>query len=421
MTRFAVFGRLAALSLAFVPVLACGTDAERPLTEAEVLAHAQAVHDAAITIDTHNDILGNWGTPEIDPCTGTDMKVDIPKMVAGGLDMTFPAVYVGQGPRTPEGNAAVKAAALEKFAAIHRVAEEMCPEKVAIAYRADDVERILAEGKRVYGIGIENGYAIGHDLSLVQRYYDLGTRYITLTHSGNNDIGDSSTPRGEPAEEWGGLSPFGEEVVREMNRLGIMIDISHVSDNTARDVFALSRAPVIASHSGAQALASAPRDLNDELLQLLKENGGVIQIVALGSYLQDDPPEKVAATNALREELGLTDRGAMRNITDEMRETYRTRMEEIEAQWPGPDVGVFVDHIDYVKNLIGVDHVGVGTDFDGGGGIPGFNDASEAMNVTVELVRRGYTDEEIRKIWGGNLLRVWREVERVAAEIQAGG
>jgi len=418
MIRFAHLSRLAALSFLFSPVLACGTDGAPPLSEEDILAHARAIHQEAVTIDTHNDILGSWGTPEIDPCTGTDMKVDIPKMVAGGLDMTFPAVYVGQGPRTPEGNEAVKEAALEKFTAIHRVAEDMCPDKVGIAYRADDVERIMAEGKRVYGIGIENGYAIGHDLGLVQRYYDLGTRYITLTHSGNNDIGDSSSPRGEPAEEWGGLSPFGEEVVREMNRLGIMIDLSHVSDNTARDVFALSAAPVMASHSGAQALANSPRNLNDDLLQLLKENGGVIQIVALGSYLEDDPPEKTEAINALREELGVSGRGGMRNISDEMRATYRARMEEIEAQWPGPDVSVFVDHIDYVKNLIGVDHVGVGTDFDGGGGIPGFNDASEAMNVTLELVRRGYTDEEIKKIWGGNLLRVWREVERVAGEIQ---
>jgi len=397
----------------FLSLLGC-TGGEQPPSDEEVLARAEAVHRAAITIDTHNDILGDWGTPEVDPCTGTDMRVDIPKMVAGGLDVTFPAVYVGQGPRTPEGNEAVKEAALEKFAAIHRVAEEMCPERVAIAYRADDVGRIISEGKRVYGIGIENGYALGHDLSLVARYFDLGARYITLTHSGHNDIGDSSTPRSGPEEEHGGLSDFGKEVVREMNRLGIMIDISHVSDNTARDVFALSAAPVIASHSGARALADSPRNLSDELLQLLRENGGVIQVVALGSYLEDDPPEKAEAVDALRRELGLMERGAMRNISDEMRETYRNRMEEIEARWPGPDVSVFVDHIDYVKRLVGVDHVGIGTDFDGGGGIPGFNDASEAGNVTVELVRRGYSDEEIEKIWGGNLLRVWREVERVA-------
>jgi microsomal dipeptidase-like Zn-dependent dipeptidase len=413
-----------------IPLWACGAQENQlPLSEEEILAHARAVHEEAITIDTHNDILGNWGSPEIDPCTGTDMRVDIPKMIAGGLDMTFPAVFVGQGPRTPEGNQEVKEAAMAKFEAIHRVAEEMCPEKVAIAYRADDVERILAEGKRVYGLGIENGYAIGHDLALVEEYYDLGTRYITLTHSGHNDIGDSSSPRSGPSEEFGGLSEFGEEVVKEMNRLGIMVDLSHVSDNTALDVFRLTQAPVIASHSGARAVSDASRNMNDELLLALKENGGVIQIVALSSYLKQDPPERREAMEALREELGFADRSTVRAMSQEEREAYdarmaearavyQARMEEMNARWPTADVTTFVDHIDYVVDLIGIDHVGVGTDFDGGGGIPGFNDASEALNVTVELVRRGYSDEEIKKIWGGNLLRVWREVERVAAEIQ---
>ena len=422
MIRSATPGRLA-LFLILPFFFGCGTESgenAEPPSEAEIVAHARTLHEEAITIDTHNDILGNWGTEEINPCTGTEMRVDIPKMVAGELDMTFPAVFVGQGPRTPEGYAEVKAAAMEKFEAIHRVAEEMCPDEVDIAYRTDDVARIVAEGKRVYGIGIENGYAIGTDLSLVEEYYDLGTRYITLTHSGHNDIGDSSTPRSGPEEEFGGLSEFGEEVVREMNRLGIMVDISHVSDNTVRDVFALTRAPVIASHSGARTLADVPRNLSDELLRGLAENGGVIQVVALDSYLMEDPPDKVAAIETLREEMGLTDWDAYRAMTEDQREAYQERMNEIEAQWPGADLATFVDHIDYVKNLIGVDHVGIGTDFDGGGGIRGFNDASEAPSVTEELVRRGYTDEEIKKIWGENLLRVWREVEAVAAEVQAG-
>jgi microsomal dipeptidase-like Zn-dependent dipeptidase len=208
-----------------------------------------------------------------------------------------------------------------------------------------------------------------------------------------------------------------------------MIDLSHVSDNTAMDVFGLSEAPVIASHSGARALSDAARNMNDELLMALKDNGGVIQIVALSSYLKQDPPERREAMQALRDELGFADRSTLRNMTEEEREaynarmegaraTYQARMEEINAQWPSADVKTFVDHIDYVVGLIGINHVGVGTDFDGGGGIPGFNDASEALNVTIELVRRGYSDEEIKKIWGENLLRVWREVERVAAEIQ---
>jgi membrane dipeptidase len=161
--------------------------------------------------------------------------------------------------------------------------------------------------------------------------------------------------------------------------------------------------------------------MSDELLLALKENGGVIQMVALGSYLRADPPEKEAAVMALREELTGGDPAALRNASEEMIATYMARMEEIDAQWPGAGLSDFVDHIDYIKDLIGVDHVGIGTDFDGGGGIPGFNDASESPNVTIEMVRRGYTDDEIKKIWGGNLLRVWREVERVAAELQAGG
>lgn len=420
------------LASVLLPWAAWGQQTRQQASEQELLARARAIHQAAITIDTHVDIPFNWATPEVNPCTGTDMRVDLPKMRAGGVDMVFPAVYVGQGPRTPEGYAQAKESALTKFRAVHRAAEEMCPELVEIAYRADDVARIVAKGKMVYGLGIENGYVIGKDLSLLKTYYDLGVRYITLTHSGNNDIADSSTPRGEPAEEWGGLSPFGKEVVREMNRLGIMIDVSHVSDNTVRDVLALSRAPVIASHSGARALADVPRNLNDELLKGIQRNGGVVQVVALAGYLQVDPPERRQALQALREEFGFLSQAQVRALSPEERAAYEARMRELrpryearlaelDARWPPASLKTFVDHIDYIKNLVGIDHVGIGSDFDGGGGVPGFNDASEALNVTVELLRRGYTEEEIHKIWGGNFLRVWREVERVAAELQKGG
>ena len=177
-------------------------------------------------------------------------------------------------------------------------------------------------------------------------------------------------------------------------------------------------------------MADVSRNLDDEQLMALKENGGVIQIVALGSFLQVDPPERREAIQALNEEFGMMDRRALRGLSEEERAEYQARiepimpqfearMEELNARWPRPSVTTIVDHVDYVVNLIGIDHVGIGTDFDGGGGVPGFNDASEALNVTIELVRRGYTDEEIKKIWGGNFLRALREVERVAAEIQA--
>lgn len=426
---------MAVCACAALPFLlsACASDAGQK-TEEEILAHAHAIHDEAITIDTHNDFPSNWATPEVDPCADTDLRVDIPKMVAGGLDMTFPVVWVGQGPRSPEIYAEVREEALSKFEAIHRVAEEMCPDKVAIAYRADDVERIMAEGKRAYAIGIENSYTIGNDLSLLETYYDMGGRYITLTHSGHNDIADSSWPADGPQEEHEGLSAFGEEVVREMNRLGMMIDVSHGSDNTVRDVFALSEAPIIASHSSVQALYHTHRNMSDELLLGLKENGGVIQITALGVYLKVVPPEysgvsawfsayeqRIAAEEELLEELGLTESDELATLTNERMAEYDRRMAEIDAQWPLANVSDYVDHIDYVKNLIGVDHVGIGTDFDGGGEIVGLQDATDLPDITTEMVRRGYTDEEIKKIWGGNLLRVWHEVERVASEIQARG
>jgi microsomal dipeptidase-like Zn-dependent dipeptidase len=406
----------------------CGSDVAE-LSEEEILARAQAIHESAITMDTHVDIGGNYGTPEVNPCAGTSSKVDIPKMEAGGLDLVFLAAYVGQGPRTPEGHAAAKESALNKFRAIHRVAEEMCPDRVEIAYTPDDVERIHASGKSMFAIGIENGYPIGTDLSMVQEYYDLGARYITLTHNGNNEIADSTNPREGEEGEHGGLSDFGREVVKEMNRLGIFVDVSHASFETTMQALELSEAPIMASHSGASGLADVSRNLNDEQLLALKENGGVIQIVALGGFLQADPPERREAITALQEEFGMADRGTLRSMTQEEREEYqariepmmddyRARMEELDARWPRPNLSTMIDHVDYVVDLIGIDHVGIGTDFDGGGGIPGFNDASEALNVTVELVRHGYTEEEIRKIWGGNLLRAWREVERVAAEIQ---
>ncbi len=427
--------RFLTILLVLAPLAACGSDtgdSGSAPSETELLAQAEAIHESAITIDTHIDIGGNYGTPDVDPCAGTNAKVDIPKMEAGRMDVAFLAAYVGQGPRTPEGHAAAKESALNKFHAIHRVAEEMCPDRVEIAYTADDMERIHATGKRIFAIGIENGYPIGTDLSLVEEYYDLGARYITLTHNGNNEIADSANPREGEEGEHGGLSEFGKQVVQEMNRLGIMVDVAHVSKEAVMQVFALSKAPIMGSHSGAAGVADVSRNLDDEQLLALKENGGVIQVVALGSFLQVDPQEYREAVQALNEEFGILNRRALRGLSEEERAEYRARiepimpqvearMEEINTRWPRPTVSTMVDHIDYVVDLIGVEHVGIGTDFDGGGGVPGFNDASEALNVTVELLRRGYTEEEIKKIWGGNFLRALREVERVAAEIQAEG
>ncbi len=392
------------------------------MTTDQIDALAAEVQDEIITIDTHIDIPFTFATDEADPGVRGDYQVDLPKLDEGGLDAGFWIVYVGQTERTEENYAEAKELAMTKFDAIHRMTDEMYPDQIGLAYTAEDVISIHNEGKKVALIGIENGYVIGKDLSLLEKYHALGARYITLAHGGHNDIADSSTPRenlGDGEEEHGGISDFGAEVIEEMNRLGIMVDVSHISKKAMLEAAQLSAAPVIASHSSARALCDHPRNMDDEMLQALKKNGGVVQTVAFSSYVKESPEEKTAAMNALREEMGITSRAAWSNLTDEQREAYQARVAELDEQWPPANVSDFVDHIDYMVNLIGIDHVGISSDFDGGGGVVGWQDASETLNVTKELVRRGYSKEQIEQIWGRNLLRVLRSVEEVAAQKQA--
>lgn len=392
-------------------------------TEEQLVARARAIHGRVLTIDTHDDIPFDFATPEVDPGVRGDRQVDLPKMREGGLDAGFFVVFVGQTERTPENYAKAKADAMTKFEAIHRMTEEMYPDQIELAYTADDIERINRSGKLVAAIGIENGYVIGKDLSLLKTYFDLGARYITLAHGGHNDIADSSTPRtaaGEPESEHDGISEFGEQVIAEMNRLGIMVDVSHISKAAMLDAVRLSQAPVVASHSSTKAFSDVARNMDDEQLRALKENRGVMQTVALDSFVKS-PPEKRAALEALREEMGITGSPAsVRELSDEKRAEYDRRRGEIDAEWPPATVQDFVNHIDHAVEVMGIDHVGISSDFDGGGGIVGWNDASETFNVTMELVRRGYTEEQIAQLWGGNLLRLMRDVERVARELQAG-
>ena len=253
-------------------------------------------------------------------------------------------------------------------------------------------------------------------------YHERGARYSTLAQGGHNEMADSSTPRenlGDGDTEHDGVSEFGEAVIAEMNRLGIMVDVSHISKAASLDAMRLSRAPVIASHSSTRALRDHPRNMDDEQLQALKENGGVMQTVAFRNYVKEDPPEKIAARDSIRAAFGITGFAAFQCRTGEGRDAYRQQMDALDETWPGPNVQDFVDHIDYAVGLIGIDHVGISSDFDGGGGVDGWDDASESFNVTLELVRRGYSEEEIAQLWGMNLLRVLREVERVAQEMQA--
>jgi membrane dipeptidase len=395
-----------------VAVIAACTAKSQPDAVQDIAERARAIQDSVITIDTHDDIPGNFATGEVDPLDAP-RQVNLSKMKDGGLDVAFFAVFVGQTPRTPENYEKAKAAAREKVDAIHRMAEKMYPGMIEIAYSPADVRRIHDGGKLVAAIGIENGYVIGKEVGLIQKYYDRGARYMTLAHTRNNDICDSSTDPDGP--EHHGLSAFGKKVVAEMNRVGMMVDVSHVSKECMMQATALSKAPVVASHSSTSALANVPRNMDDEQLEAVKKNGGVVQIVAFDSYVKAPAPEKLAAVDSLREKLGLTSRGAFRDMPADKRAMYDSEMAANEKKWPKATLQEFVDHVDHAVKLIGIDHVGISSDFDGGGGVTGWNDASETRNVTAELVKRGYTTEQIRKLWGGNLLRVWSENDSLAA------
>ena len=386
------------------------------MTEEELRAYATEIHERVLTLDTHDDIPFNFATEDVDPGVrgSGDRQVDIPQMKDGQLDVGVFIVYVGQTARTPEGYEKAKVDAMIKFNAIHRMAD-MYPDDIEVALTANDVMRIHNSGKLVAGVAIENGYVIGKDLTLLQKYKDLGAHYITLAHGGHNDISDSSTPRvnlGDGEEEHGGISEFGAEVIKEMNRVGIMIDVSHISKKASIEAARLSETPIIASHSSVRALANHPRNMDDEQMLALKESGGVMNIVALGSYVKQDPDRR-AAINKLRAEYGSW--AGISRLSDEERAGYTQKMAAIDKAFPRPTISDFVDHIDYAVNLIGIDHVGISSDFDGGGGIEGWDNAAETGNVTLELVRRGYSEEDIAKIWAGNYVRVWKAVEEHAA------
>jgi membrane dipeptidase len=303
------------------------------------------------------------------------------------------------------------------------------------------VRRINKSGKKVALIGVENAYSLGTDLSRIKEFYDRGARYMSLAHNGHSQFADSNT--GERDGQWlhNGLSDLGRKAIVEMNRLGIMIDLSHPSKQANLQAMALSKAPVIASHSAARALADVSRNMDDEQLEALKKNNGVIQTVAFASYVKvakPDSPERAAAIAALRKEFGLPapgggggggfgggggGRGGLNALSPEQRAKYDARMAEIDKKTPGDPratVADFVNHIDYLVKKIGIDHVGISSDFDGGGGVTGWNGADETFNVTLELVRRGYTEEQIGKLWSGNLLRVMDDVQKIAKQIQAG-
>ncbi len=411
--------KAAVVALLCVLVTLPGAFAEDPL-----VAKALAIHKRALTIDSHVDIAGaEYATSALDPgAPSTDMRCDLTKMEKGELDGVFLAAFVAQGPLDEAGYRSAYDEAMAKFEALRRLTGVMYPGRCAFATTPAEVERIAGTGRRVIMTGVENGYPIGTDLANIARFYDLGARYITIAHSGNNQLADSSSA---PEPLHNGLSALGKQAVAEMNRLGMMVDVSHISEKSFWDIIAITKAPVIASHSGCKALTDSDRNLTDAQLRALAKNGGVIQVVALSSYLKTEDPARRAAVTRLREEFGFgrrTRRADTQAMTEEQRvefqkkiAQYRQGMKGIDAKFPSATLKDFVDHLDHAVKIAGIDHVGIGTDFDGGGGIAGFNDDTEAPNVTIELVRRGYSEKQIRKIWGGNFLRVWRKVGRVGS------
>jgi len=385
--------------------------------EEALKAEARGIHFRVLTVDTHSDtpslmLRSEWDIGERhEPDQKGSGKIDLPRMAEGGLDAEFFAVYVGQGERTPEGYARARERADLLLNAIHKMAGDY-PQLVELATSPEDAYRLEKEGKRAAFIGMENGYPIGKDLPLVKEYYDRGIRYITLCHSSDNDICESSSDERRPEDD--GLSDFGSEVVAECNRLGIIVDISHASDESFFDVLEVTKTPVIASHSCVRSLCDHPRNLSDEMLEALASNNGVIQICFVSSFVKKAKPnpDRDKALAELREKYGPRSEVKDENLRQKMRDEYR----DIREKYPSEraTVAELVDHIDYVVNLIGVDHVGIGTDFDGGGGVEGCNDVSELPNITEELLRRGYSEEDIRKIWGANIMRVFKKVIEIS-------
>jgi len=394
--------------LTFLLLAGCGS------SEEQLARRADKIHESILTVDTHCDTPMDFSDPNFDMGVRHDEGcVDFPRMVEGGLHSEFFAVFTSQGPRNDTAFKKVYKEAIFIFDAIHKNVEKNSS-IAEIGYKADDAYRIEKSGKIAAFIGMENGYPIGLDISRVKEFYDHGARYITLCHSRNNDICDSSTDPAGP--ENNGLSEFGRQVVNEMNRLGMMVDVSHLSDKSFYDVLATSKVPVIASHSSCRALCCNPRNLSDDMLLALKENGGVIQICILSAYLKTMEPNSELETKLkeLRSRYGEYDTISSENRKSQMRAEFKEIRKKYEKLAKVSDI---VDHIDHVVQVIGIDYVGIGTDFDGGGGVDGCRNASEIKNITIELLRRGYSKKEIEKIWSGNIMRVMRKVEDAAGKV----
>ncbi len=405
-TRFMIFASLWLLALA---AMAQSTDAE-----------ALSLHRRILTLDTHSDtplhmIDTTWDIGVYHkPGTRSAGKVDLPRMANGNLDALFFAVYVGQRPLTEENYRRARQSSDQLFARIDDMLQKY-PDKIRLATTPEEAYANEAQGILAAFVGVENGFALGHDLQRLAFFEKQGVRYITLCHTRNNDICDSSTDESGPW--YHGLSDFGRTLVAEMNRRGMLVDVSHASDETFYEALKVSKAPVFASHSCVRALCDNPRNLSDDMIKALAAHGGVLQMCILSEYVKTPPPnpEREAAIQSLRQKYGTWETVK----DDSTRRLLRAAYNELDLKFPRQlaTVADVVDHIDHVVRLVGVDYIGIGTDFDGGGGVSGCNDVSEMSNITAELLRRHYSPEDIQKIWGGNFLRVLGRALEISQEL----
>jgi microsomal dipeptidase-like Zn-dependent dipeptidase len=401
--------RIACLSIA-AALAACG-------------ATTRPAPNAPLTLDTHVDIpLDYMREPRFDVGGDSSLRVDLGKMESGGLDAAFFVIYVGQGKLDAAGYADAIAQAGRKYSAIDLMLERNGG-RIRLARTPDDVLANREAGRLSAMIGIENAYSLGHELARLDAAYARGARYVGLVHVGNNDVCTSSQPNLELGEEpvaSTGLTGFGREVVRRANRLGMMVDVSHASDACVRAVLAISAAPVIASHSSARALVDHPRNLPDDLLRAIAAKGGVVQAVAYKEFLKVDPARKAAEEALAKEVARLAGDAEYDSDKHDDLPAYVEGMRRIEAAHPLATLDDFLDHVAHIAKVAGIEHVGIASDFDGGGAVTGWMDASQTRNVTAGLRKRGFGEADIAKVWSGNLLRTWREVERVGRGIQRG-
>jgi membrane dipeptidase len=375
----------------------------------------RAAHAAALVVDAHLDLPPGFATEKNDPGVDGPSQVDLPKLERGGVDVAVLAVFAWQQARTPEQDAIAMATGREKLAAIRR-ATEWYPSRLALVRSPDEVVQAAAAGRRAAMVSVLNATVLGPKAERLDEYYAAGMRQLGFTHASHNAYADSSRPlpkNGDGPTLWGGLSPLGRALVPRLNDLGVILDVSQLSDAATAEVLALSRAPVIASHSAVRARVDTARNLSDGQLRAIAAKGGVVHVVAFSSYLLAPPPAHERDVAALRAKYGVADDAAVARLPPERAAEYQKEYFGLVRALPKANVGHLVDAIDHVVKLVGIEHVGIATDFEHAGGVDGYRNEGEAPNVTRELLRRGYSADDVAKIWGGNWLRVFREVERL--------